>query len=186
MATMTAVSYATKSQSLLDANRHDALGFLLSAALPLASYMVFYGIAEINQVMPLFFAPFGMPGWLGAAVYLLALPLFGVARWMVADKSEAGANAGWWLVALMAGTIVFPFMVAPLDSLLLSIMSMGLLIVGLGAAIRTAKVSRLAGLVMLPGLAWLGLSAFVGLSFVAGWTPPFGLTNANANVNAAA
>jgi tryptophan-rich sensory protein len=186
MATMTAVSYATKSPSLLDVNRHDVLGFLLSAALPLASYMVFHGFAEFNQVMPLFFAPFSLPGWVGAALYLLALPLFGVARWMVAGKSQEGANAGWWLVALMAGTIVFPFIVAPLDSLLLSILSMSLLILGLGAAIRTARVSRLAGLVMLPGLAWLGLSAFVGLSFVAGWTPPFGLTNANANVNAAA
>jgi tryptophan-rich sensory protein len=171
---------------LLDVNRQDALGLLLSAALPLAAYMVFNGIAQVNAVTPLFFAPFGMPGWAGAVLYLMALPLFGVARWMVAEKSEAGANAGWWLVALMAGTIVFPFIVAPLDSLMLSIISMSLLVVGLGAAIRTAKVSHLAGLVMLPGLAWLGLSAFVGLSFVAGWTPPFGLTNANANVNAAA
>ncbi|WP_108397942.1 hypothetical protein [Devosia submarina] len=186
MATITAASYATKSQSVLDVNRHDVLGFLLSAVLPVAAYMVFNGVAQLNAVTPLFFAPFGMPGWMGAALYLMALPLFGIARWMVAPKGEAGANAGWWLVALMAGTIVFPFIVAPLDSLMLSIMSMSLLIVGLGAAIRTAKVSHLAGVVMLPGLAWLGLSAFVGLSFVAGWTPPFGLTNANANVNAPA
>jgi hypothetical protein len=186
MATITTVSYATNAKSLLDANRHDVLGLLLSAALPLAAYVVFHGFAQLNDVMPLFFAPFGLPGWAGCALYLMALPLFGIARWMVADKGQQGATAGWWLVALMAGTIVFPFIVAPLDSLMLSIISMALLIVGLGAGVRTARISRLAGLVMLPGLAWMGLSAFIGLSFVAAWAPPFGLTNANANVNAAA
>jgi hypothetical protein len=185
MATFTATR-TTEFKSLLDADRQDGLGLVLSAALPLAAYMVFHGVAEINQLMPLFFAPFGLPGWVGGALYLMALPLFGIARWMVATRGEAGRNAGWWLIALMAGTIVFPFIVAPLDSLMLSIISMSLLILGLGAGIRTAKVSPLAGAVMLPGLAWMGLSAFVGLSFVAGWTPPFGLTNANANVNAAA
>ena len=186
MATITAANQSTHSKFLLDANRQDGLGLLLSAALPLAAYVVFHGFAEMNGVMPLFFAPFGLPGWAGAMLYLMALPLFGVARWMVAEKSDDGRNAGWWLVALMAGTIVFPFVVAPLDSLMLSIISMSMLVAALGAGVRTARVSRLAGLVMLPGLAWMGLSAFVGLSFVAGWTPPFGLTNANANVNPAA
>jgi tryptophan-rich sensory protein len=183
MATITAASFSPDTKSVLDANRRDILGLLLSAALPLAAYVVFHGFAQLNHVMPLFFAPFGLPGWAGCALYLAALPIYGIARWMVAEKSADGASAGWWLVALMAGTIVFPFIVAPLDSLALAIISMGLLMVGLGAGIRTARVSRLAGLVMLPGLAWMGLSAFVGLSFVAGWTPPFGLTNANANAN---
>lgn len=186
MATITAAQYSTQSKSMLDANRHDVLGLLLSAALPLAAYVVFNGFASLNNVVPLFFAPFGLPGWVGCALHLMALPLYGIARWLVAEKGEAGAKAGWWLVALMAGTIVFPFIVAPLDSLAVSIISMSLLIAALGAGVRTAKVSHLAGAIMLPGLAWMGLSAFVGLSFVAGWTPPFGLTNANANVNPAA
>ena len=183
MATISAAYYPTQSKSLLDANRHDGLGLLLSAALPLAAYMVFHGFAAFNSAMPLFFAPFGLPGWAGCALYLIALPLYGIARWLVAAKGLDGAKAGWWLVALMAGTIVFPFVVAPLDSLALSIVSMSLLIAALGAGVRVAKVSPLAGAIMLPGLAWMGLSAFVGLSFVAGWTPPFGLTYANGNVN---
>lgn len=183
MATMTTTVLDTPSPSFLDANRHDALGFLLSAALPLAAYVVAHGIADLNHLTPLFFAPFGLPGWVGGVLYLMGLPLFGIARWMVAERRESGRVAGWWLVALIAGTIAFPFVVFPLDSLMLSIVSMALLILGIGAAIRTAKVSHLAGFIMLPGLAWMGLSAFVGLSFVAGWTPPFSLTNANANVN---
>ena len=186
MATMTAATDNFQTSTLLDTNRHDALGFVLSAALPPAAYVVAQGVAEFAQLQPLYFAPFNLPGWVGGALYLSALPLFGIARWMVAGLSQAGRTAGWWLVALMAGTIAFPFVVALLDTLALSIASMALLILGIASGIRTAKVSHLAGLVMLPGLAWMGLSAFVGLGFVAGWTPPFGLTNANASVNAPA
>lgn len=184
MATMIAAANNFQNNTLFDTNRHDALGFVLSAAVPLAAYVVAQGIADFAQVQPLYFAPFNLPGWIGGALYLSALPLFGIARWMVAGVSSAGRTAGWWLVALIVGTIAFPFVVAPLDTLALSIVSMALMILGLAAGIRTAKVSHLAGLVMLPGLAWMGLSAFVGLGFVAGWTPPFGLTNANASVNA--
>lgn len=184
MATMIASTNSFQNDNLFNANRHDALGFVLSASLPLAAFVVAQGVADLVQIQPLYFAPFGLSGWIGGALYLSALPLFGVSRWIVARTSQAGRIAGWWLVALMAGTIAFPFLVAPLDTLALSITSMGLLILGIAAGIRTAKVSHLAGLVMLPGLAWMGLSAFIGLGFVAGWTPPFGLTNANASMNA--
>lgn len=170
-----------QQQSMLDADRHDLLGLVLSAALPLAVFVIANGVAERNGMLPLFFSPFGLPGWLGGALHIGSLPLFGIARWMVAERGPAGRNAGWWLVALMAGTIAFPFMVLPLDSLMLSIVSMTLLLVGLSAAARTAMVSKHAALVMLPGLAWMGLSAFVGLSFVAGWSPPFALTHSSQN-----
>ncbi|UJW87394.1 hypothetical protein [Devosia sp. SL43] len=164
-------------KSALDADRHDLLGLVLSAALPLAVFMIANGVAELNGVLPLYFAPFGLPGWVGAALHIGSLPLFGIARWMVAERGQAGRSAGWWLVALMAGTIAFPFVVLPLDALMLSIVSMSLLLLGVSAAVRTALVSTRAALVMLPGLAWMGLSAFVGLSFVAGWSPPFALTH---------
>lgn len=165
--------------SALDADRHDALGMVLSAALPLAVFVIANGMAELNGAVPLFFAPFGLPGWVGALLHIGSLPLFGVARWLVARRGHEGQVAGWWLVALMAGTIAFPFIVAPLDSLALSIVSMSLLLVGLGTAIRTSAVSHRAGLLMMPGLAWMGLSAFVGIGLVAGWSPPFALTNAS-------
>jgi tryptophan-rich sensory protein len=96
---------------------------------------------------------------------------------MVAGRGEAGTRAGWWIVALMAGAIVFPFLVAPLDSLMLSLVATGLFVLGLGAAVRTAAVEPKAALVMAPALIWLGFSAFVGLSFAAAWAPPFAVTN---------
>ena len=175
MATSRAVS--NRFLSVLDVDRHDMLGLVLSAALPLAVFVIANGVAEINGMLPLFFAPFDLPGWLGAALHLGSLPLFGVARWMVTGQGSAGRRAGWWVVALTAGTIVLPFLVAPLDSLALSILSFALLLVGLGAALRVAAVDPKAGLVMAPGMAWMGFSAFVGLSFAAGWSPPFAVTN---------
>lgn len=173
----TSIAARLTRQRVLDADRNDVLGLVLSAALPLAVFVVANGIAEINGALPLFFSPFGLPGWVGGALHIGSLPLFGIARWMVARHGHEGRVAGWWLVALMAGTIAFPFVVAPLDSLMLSIVAMLLLLIGLGAAARTGKVSPRAAWVMLPGLAWMGFSAFVGLSFVASWSPPFGIAN---------
>jgi hypothetical protein len=178
MATSTTVSKSVLAA--LDADRHNPLGLVLSAALPLAVFVIANGVAELNGMLPLFFSPFGLPGWVGAALHLGTLPLFGVARWTVAERGEAGRNAGWWIVALMAGMIGFPFLVAPLDSLMLSLVALTLLVVGLGAIIRAAAVDRRAALVMMPGLAWMGFSAFVGLSFVAAWSPPFAVTNSQA------
>lgn len=174
MATSIAVS---KPFALLDADRRDALGLVLSAALPLAVFVIANGLAEINGALPLFFSPLGLPGWLGAVLHLGALPLFGIARWMVAGRGEAGQRAGWWIVVLMAGVIGFPFLVAPLDALMLSLVSMGLLLVGLGAMVRVGAVDPKAALVMAPGMAWMGFSALIGLSFAAAWSPPFAVTN---------
>lgn len=163
--------------AVLDADRHNVLGLVLSAALPLAVFVIANGMAEINGVAPLFFSPMAMPGWVGGALYLGSLPLFGIARWMVAANGDKGRSAGWWLVALMAGMIAQPFLVSLLDSLLLTILSFALLLMALGAIVRVAAVSPKAAMVMAPGLAWMGFSAFVGLTFSAAWAPPFAVTN---------
>ena len=182
MATSSAISVPVQSGFLgfaaFDSNRRDTLGLVLSICLPLSVFVIANGLAELNGVLPLFFAPFALPGWLGAALHIGSLPLFGVARWMVAGRGSAGRRAGWWLVALMAGTIGFPFVVFLLDSFALAVLSMLLLLVGLSTVVRVAQISPRAALIMAPGLAWMGLSAFIGLSLAAGWTPPFSLTNA--------
>lgn len=175
MATSRAVS--KQFFSVLDADRHNLLGLVLSGALPLAVFVIANGVAELNGMMPLFFAPLGLPGWTGAVLHLASLPLFGIARWMVADRGTAGKQAGWWVVALMAGTIAQPFLVMPLDSLQLTITTFALLLLGLGAMVRVGKVDATAALIMAPGMAWMGFSAFVGLSFAAAWAPPFAVTN---------
>ena len=175
MATNAAVSKQFLSD--LDADRHNALGLVLSAALPLAVFVIANGIAELNGMLPLFFAPFGLPGWMGGVLHLGSLPLFGVARWMIAGRGDRGREAGYWVVVLMAGMVVQPFLVMPLDALALSILSFALLVVGLGAMVRVAEVDPKAAMIMMPGMAWMGFSAFVGLSFAAAWAPPFAVTN---------
>lgn len=179
MATSNAVW--TSPLAILDTDRHDLLGLILSASLPLAVFVIANGIGQLNGVTPLFFAPLGLPGWVGAALHLGSLPLFGVARWLVAGRGDAGRRAGWWIVALMAGAIAFPFLVNPLDSLMLSLVALAVLVVGLGAMARAGAVDPRAALVMAPGLAWLGFSAFVGLAFAAAWSPPFAVTNSQAS-----
>lgn len=177
MAASAAISQSISS--VFDADRHNVSGLVLSAALPLAVFVIVNGMFEIAGMAPLFFAPFGLPGWAGAVLHLGCLPLFGVARWMVAGRSEAGRGAGWWVVALIAGTIAFPFVVALLDSLMLSVVAFSMMVLGLGTMVRVAAVAPKAALVMAPGMAWMGFSAFVGLSFAAAWAPPFAVTNSH-------
>ncbi|MCS6760609.1 MAG: hypothetical protein MO846_00340 [Candidatus Devosia symbiotica] len=161
----------------LDVNRRDGLGMALNAALPLLAFVIANGIAELNGAFPVLFAPFGLLSWLGAALHIGSLPLFGLARWMVMTRGRDGRSVSCWLEALMAACVVFPFVVAPLDSLLLNLATMTLLLLGLAVALRVTNVSPQADLLMLPGLVWMRLSAFVGLSLDAVWSSSFGLIN---------
>lgn len=173
----TSSAFSKQFLPVLNADRHNVLGLVLSAALPLAIFVIANGLAELNGMAALFFAPLGLPRWMGAMLHLGSLPLFGIARWMVAERGDAGRKAGWWVVALMAALIVQPFLVLPLDAMLLSVLSFAILFVGMGALVRVAAVNPKAAMIMAPGTAWMGFSAFVGLSFAAAWAPPFAVTS---------
>ena len=179
-----ATSSAFSKQFLtgLDADRHNGLGLVLSATLPLAIFVIANGLSELSGMTALFFAPLGLPSWMGAVLHLGSLPLFGIARWLVADRGDAGRKAGWWVVGLMAALIVHPFLVMPLDALFLSILSVAILFVGMGALVRVAAVDAKAAMIMAPGMAWMGFSAFIGLSFAAAWAPPFAVTSSQGAV----
>lgn len=172
---------AITNGSVFDADRHDWLGLVLSAALPLAVFVIADGMARLAGVAPLFFTPFGLPGWVGVSLHLITLPLFGVARWMVVDRGREGQLAGWWVAGLLAAMIGLPFIAVPLDTLLLSVVSVALVVLALGTVARVAKVEPKAALVMAPGLVWLGVSGFVGLALASGWSPPFALANGQAS-----
>lgn len=177
---MATSSVAGSHVSTVHSAQVDWPGLVLSAVVPLVAFVVANGVAQQFDILPLFFSPIALPGWVGAALHLSALPMFGIARWIVVRHGAPGRHAGWWLVALMAGMVSFPFMVMPLDSLMLSLVSMTLLIVGLGTMVRVAAIDTRAALLMAPGMAWMGFSAFVGLSFAAAWAPPFAVTNSQA------
>jgi tryptophan-rich sensory protein len=161
----------------IDLGRSEIPALFFAAALPVLLFVGLNFVANYFGIYPLFFAPFGLPGWLGASVHIASLPMFGVAGWLTWRAGGQGRQAAAWSFALVLGTAAFPFVVGPLDSLMLSIISMSLLLIGIVAAGRAAAVSPVAALLMAPALLWIGFSAFMGLSLVASWAPPFGLTN---------
>ena len=175
MATIAAVTH--NFPSFLDADRHDGIGAGLSAALPLVGLVAAYGAAEVLGIQPVLHAPLGLPEWTGALALAISLPLWGTARWIVAEHGHEGRVAGWWIVALMIGAILAPFLLTVADPFMSTLVSMVLVLIGLAAAGRAAAVSGRATLLVLPGLAWLGLGAVLGFGVVAGgWSPPFAIT----------
>ncbi|KKC40975.1 hypothetical protein WH87_02140 [Devosia epidermidihirudinis] len=165
------------SASVFVAKGQDVLGLLFAMAMPLAAFSFINWIVEVDGMLPLFFSPFGLPGWIGAALYLGTLPLLGASWHLVHREGVAGSSASWWVAALAIGFVGFPFVVTPLDSFALSAFAVALSLIGFAAALRAASVSPLAGWVMAPALLWMGFSALVGLAFTAAWAPPFALTN---------
>ncbi len=133
--------------------------------------------AEALGIMPLFFAPFGLPGWSGGAVHLGQLALLGAAFGALIPLDAQPART--WLAVLIAAYIALPFLTAPLDSLQLSILCTTILLLGLATIRRVGEASPLAGWLMVPMLAIVGFSAAMGLVLTAAYTPPFALVQGN-------
>ncbi|PXA98834.1 hypothetical protein DMC47_06480 [Nostoc sp. 3335mG] len=153
----------------------------VGAMLALSPLAAFGGVnlaAEALNVMPLFFSPVGLPGWVGAAIHLVLLLTTGIALGLVAHRGRRGLNAVRWGFVFTLAMIAFPFVAAPLDSLALALMMTGVILLGLATAIRVARLSRLGGWLMLPSLVWIGFGAALGLAVAAAWSPPFALINA--------
>jgi len=179
MATSTARALPIPPRATLIGADWTALaGLGLCAGLPLGLFGLANLLAESLGHAPLFFSPFGLPGWAGAIFHLGLLPLLGAAGWIV-GQTRQGRKAQTWLAILAAALIIFPFLVAPLPSLALSLISMTLLVLAFGTAIRVAAISRKAAWLLAPVLFWLAVSAVLGLALTAAWSPPFGLIQAN-------
>jgi hypothetical protein len=152
----------------------DTFSFVVAAGLPLGLFGLVNLGAEALGVLPLFFAPFGIPGWVGAVIHLAQLSFLGIAFWAVSRQS-AERSPLIWLSVLTGAYILLPFITPPLDSLQLSIICSTLFLVSLAGIHRVGKVSALAGWLMAPALAILGFSATMGLALAAAYAPPFAL-----------
>ncbi|ODT67642.1 MAG: hypothetical protein ABS75_23320 [Pelagibacterium sp. SCN 63-23] len=130
--------------------------------------------AESLGILPLFFAPFDLPGWIGAIAHLAQLALLGAAYWVL-SHNHANRGARFWLLAFIAAYILLPFVTPPLDSLQLSLACTALFLVGLASLRRAAAAAPLAGWFMAPALLVLGFSATMGLAIAASYSPPFAL-----------
>lgn len=149
------------------------LSFVICTGLPLGLFGLVNLGAEAMGYQPLFFAPFGLPGWLGAVAHLALLPMLGAAAWCVlrADSKPAAH----WLAGFIALLIGLPFAVAPLDSLALCMLVLTVLLVGFATLHRVSAASRAGAWLMAPALLWLGISALMGMAMAVAWSPPFAL-----------
>lgn len=167
---------ATNGHSAI-AGVRNLFGLAIAGGLPLGLFGLVNLAGEGFGILPLFFSPFALPGWLGAGVHLSLLFLIGTSAGMA--WQGGGRTMIAWVGALVVGMIAFPFLAPWLDSLQLSLYVVGLLLLCGATAYRVSLHAPLAGLLMLPTLMWLGVGAALGLTMAAAWTPPFALMQVN-------
>lgn len=178
MATITAHHTDTTlaAKKKWDLARVTRLG-LLSVA-PLAAFGGANFVGEATGYLPVFFSPAGMQGWMGAAVHFAILAPLGLAFGLTAEARGLANHAEHWLVAFIAGLILFPFMAPMFDAFALALVMTTLMLLGLAAGIRVARRSETAGWLMAPALVWTGFGSALGLAMTAAFAPPFALVNA--------
>lgn len=152
----------------------DVASFAVAMGLPIGLFGLVNLGAESVGMLPLFFAPFGIAGWIGAAAHLAQLSFFGIAFWAVLRATDDRRPLAW-LAAVTGAYILLPFITPSLDSLQLSLICSTLFLVTLAGLQRVGKVSKLAGWLMTPTLAIVGFSATMGLALAAAYSPPFAL-----------
>lgn len=155
------------------ARPHGALTLLAAAGLPVAALGIAQMAAEELAVIPFFFAPFGLPYWVGQVGHAVQLAMLGAAFWMLVQREQT-TSARYWLLGLIAAYVALPFVTPMLDALQLSFICTALFLLGAATLRRVGKVSKAAGWLMAPPLAIVGLSATMGLA-VAAYAPPFAL-----------
>ena len=152
----------------------------LSAALPMAAYFTADIWGGAMGLVPVVTAPFGLPDWIMAAVMMLTLPMWGVARWLVRRHGAAGRVAGHWIVALILGTVLLPYGLSLANPFMAGLLPVLVLLTGIVAVMRSSALSGGAALLLTPGLVWFGLASLVGFTALAGgWSPPFALVDHN-------
>lgn len=174
MATATLLTQAVPGRRHRSIDLRGALTLLVCAGLPLGLFGLVNLGAEALDILPFFFAPFGLPGWSGAVLHLSQLFLLGCAMGVLVINSAA-RPARFWLAGLIGAYILLPFVTPPLDSLQLSILCATLFLFGIATLRRVGAQSGLAGWLMVPMLGVLGFSATMGLVLTAAYTPPFAL-----------
>ena len=151
-------------------------GFALLACVivPVLGFVAVRLAAEEMAVAQVPFGPQGLPAWVAMVATLMALPMWGAAAWIVAQRGDEGLLAAKWIAALVAMVIVAPYAMAAVDPLMANFIGILVLLTGLVAVGRTSTVSGRAALLLMPGLLWAGSGALLGFSStVAGWAPPF-------------
>jgi tryptophan-rich sensory protein len=180
MATLSAPAFAGSTHSVLDPNRPDLVGAMLSAVLPLAFVLSVNGLASMAGVdiaRSHFAAPLGTPEWVTAMVWSAILPMWGIARWTLWQKGRAGRSASFWVLGLIGAATFVPLLSIALTPFWSAAATLLLLILAVIVAMRVFAVSKAAFLWMAPSLGWMSIATLLGFSAAAhGWSPPFAVT----------
>jgi len=177
MATIAVTPVSASNGHSAFAGARNLLGLAIAGGLPLGLFGLVNLAGEGFGILPLFFSPYAIPGWLGAGIHLSLLFLIGLSAGLAWQRG--GRTIIGWVAALVVGMIAFPFLAPWLDSLQLALYVVGLLLLCGATAYRVSLHAPLAGLLMLPTLMWLGIGAALGLTMAAAWTPPFALMQGN-------
>ena len=163
-----------ETPAALDPYRNEVLGLAISALMPLAAVFAMAGLVAfigIGDAVPLYSDP------ATAAFFAALFPMWGVAHWLAAREGEAGHRAAAWVLALIGGGLVYPFLSAVLDPFLMGWANILAVLLISATALRLARVSRPALLLVLPSLVWVALAAIPGYVLLTnGWSPGFAVT----------
>lgn len=174
MATTALINTATRPHAIRVVDLRGALVLVGLTGLPVGLFGLVNLAAEAFGILPMFFSPFGLPGWAGGAVHLMQLALLGAAFWAL-HVAAAPRSPKLWLATLIGAYIALPFLTPPLDSLQLSLLCTSLFLLALATIHRVGKITPLAGWLISPMLVVVGVSATMGLVLTAAYTPPFAL-----------
>lgn len=174
----TIVIQDTRSSAATNASHWRAiLALAACTGLPLGLFGLINLGADALGYLPLFFSPFGLPGWAGAVIHMAQLACLGAAFWTLSREANHGA-ARFWLVGLTLAYITLPYFTPPLDSLQLTVVCSMLFLLSLATVARVGAVSPLAGWIMSPIVFVMGVSATMGLAASLAFAPPFALMQA--------
>lgn len=148
------------------------VGAGVSALFPLGVFGLINFVADPQGIHPLFFSPFGMPGWIGAIIHFIQLAGLGAA-YAAMMRSGGGSSAKFWIMLTTAGFIALPFATITLDPFQLTLVGTSLFLLTLATVLRVAPHSQAATWFLAPALSLIGLSTVMGLLLAASYLPPF-------------
>ncbi|MBJ6988687.1 MULTISPECIES: hypothetical protein [unclassified Devosia] len=167
-----AISQAFDKVQSLHLTPAQWLRTFVSVLFPLGVFGLVNFLADPLGMQPLFFSPFGMPGWIGAIFHLSQLACLGAA-YAAITRAGSSHSAGFWVMLTTAGFIALPFATSALDPFQLTLAGTSLFLLTVGTLLRVAPHSQGAVWFMTPALVMVGLATVMGLLLAASYLPPF-------------
>lgn len=167
-----AISQAFEKVQDLHLTPAQWVGTVVSVLFPLGAFGLLNLLVDPVGIHPLFFSPFGMPGWVGAIVHFIQLAGLGAA-YAAMMRADGGSSARFWIMLTAVASIALPFATNALDPLQLTLAGTSLFLLTLATLLRAAPHSSAAAWFIVPTLSVIGLSTVMGLLLAASYLPPF-------------